>query len=491
MNDNRPSMTVGRQVSIALAASVAVMVVVALIGMLALTRVADAKDAVIEDDARHVIDAGRLEVAAVERSLAVRNLLLTADEQYRAPMQAAEAAYQQTLGTLQGSIEDTEARRLLRDIVDRKTALDALAAEAVDRRLAGELSPEALADTIRNQLTPARRDVAAAVDALVEREEELIASAIDDSDDTVTSTISLLFGLGLLGLLLAAGIGTWVTRNVSRRLTGLALDVDAAATEILAGTAQQAAGAAEQAAAVQQTVATVDELAQTAEQSANRARAVAEAAQRSSDVANDGASAVEEWAEAMTQINEQVEIVAATVLSLAERAQDISSIVEAVEDLADQIHLLALNAAIEAARAGEHGRGFSVVANEVRALADQSKRATTQIADILGEIQQGTNTAVMATEEGGKSVASGVHRSERTGSTIEQLAETVTSSAVAAEQISASSGQQAIATAQISDAMRDLDQTAQQNAAAARQAEQAARDLNEVAAGLKALVGAR
>ena len=485
------SMTVGRQVAIALALSVVVMLVVALIGVLALTRVADAKDEVIDENARIVIEAGHLEVAAVERSLAVRNLLITADQQYRTPIDTADAAYQQALSALGDMIGDAEGRRLLADIVDRKAELDAVAAAVIDERLAGTLPLEALGDAIRDRLTPQRRAVAAAVNALVEREEQLIDAAIEDSDETVASTTRLLVGLGLLGLVLAAGIGTWVTRNVSRRLTGLALNVDAAASEILAGTAQQAAGAAEQAAAVQETVATADELAQTAEQSANRARSVAEAAQRSSDVANEGATAIEEWSEAMVQINDQVEIIAATVLSLAERAQDISGIVRAVEDLADQIHLLALNAAIEAARAGEHGRGFSVVATEVRALADQSKRATTQITEILGEIQQGTNTAVMATEEGGKSVATGVHRSERTGSTIEQLAETVTSSAIAAEQISASSGQQAIATAQISDAMRDLDQTAQQNAAAARQAEQAARDLNEVAAGLKALVGAR
>lgn len=484
-------MTVGRKVLTALVISLLVTLIVVVVAVLALDRVGDAKDTVIDRESRLVIDAYRLDSAVAERGVAVRNVLITGDRQQVEGMEVASTAYQAALVELEGGIYQSEGRRLLDDVTARNNQLVILQEEVIGQRLDGTLTIEDVAAVLEERLSPPRRALTDAVKAFVAHEEQQIDEAVADSDRRARDTTRLLWGLGLLGLGIALGIGGWVTRDVTRRLTGLALSVDAAAAEILAGTAQQAAGAAEQAAAVQQTVATVEELTHTADQSSERARSVADAAHRSSEVANEGTKAVRESEVAIGDIREQVGAIADTVVSLAERAQDISGIVHAVEELAEQIHLLALNAAIEAARAGEQGRGFAVVASEVRALADQSKRATSQISGILGEIQQGTNAAVMATERGGKSVEEGVLRVERTGTTIEQLADTVASSAIAAEQISASSGQQAVATAQINLAMRDLDETARQNAAAARQAEQAARDLNEVAAGLKALVGTR
>ncbi len=309
-------------------------------------------------------------------------------------------------------------------------------------------------------------------------------------EGTVRDAKWILGGIGVLGVAVAVAVGTRITRRVRAQLAGVALNIDAAAAKILTGTAQQVAIASEQAAAVRQTVATTDELAETADQSARRARTVAERAHLSAEVARGGTSAVAESSEAMSEIRAQVESIGGIVVTLAERGQAISGIVRSVEAIAEQTNLLALNAAIEAARAGEHGRGFSVVAGEIRALADQSKQATLQIGEILGDIQAGTSTAVTATERGFRSVAEGVERTDITGTTIDELADTVASAAVAAEQISASSGQQAVATAQISKAMRDLDEATQQSAYAAHEAEGAARGLNDVARKLKALVGA-
>lgn len=491
MNPSPPTMTVGRQLLASLAVPVALLVVVAALGVLALGTVSDAKDDVIEGEVQDIVQALRLDIAVAEQGVAVRNLLITGDPAYERTMTAADATVDESLATLDRLVESAEGRAGLAEIRSRRSDLQAVLGDVLDRRRTGTMPPEELAAAIRDDLTPVRTALTDAVDAFVAAEQATIDGAVADSRETVDDTTRLLFGLAVAGVVLAVVVGGWMSRNVGRRLTGFALNIDAAASQILAGTTEQAAAASEQAAAVQETVATADELAQTADQSAQRARTVADAAQRSADVAHDGATAVSESAEAMAQIRQQVDVIATTVVSLAERAQDISGIVRAVDELSEQIHLLALNAAIEAARAGEHGRGFAVVASEIRALADQSKRATNDIAGILGEIQQGTNTAVMATEEGGKSVTLGVERVERAGSTIEDLAGTVADSALAAEQISASSGQQAVATSQISHAMRDLDDTAQQNAAAARQAEQAARDLNRIATDLKALVGVR
>src|SRR5205823_7446956 len=126
---------------------------------------------------------------------------------------------------------------------------------------------------------------------------------------------------------------------------------------------------------------------------------VGQAVQRMLGIGQAGRSALDDSIAAMDRLKEQVESTAETILALAERAQAIGEIIATVNDIAEQTNLLALNAAIEASRAGEHGRGFAVVAGEVKALADQSKKATTQVRQILGEIQKATSTAVLSTEE--------------------------------------------------------------------------------------------
>jgi methyl-accepting chemotaxis protein len=258
-----------------------------------------------------------------------------------------------------------------------------------------------------------------------------------------------------------------------------------ATSEILAGTTQQAAGAQEQAAAVAQTVTTVNEVVQTSEQAAERAKAVAEISQRSLEFSKSGRKVVDDSVQVMTTVREQVESSAEAILALAEQAQAIGEIIATVNDVAEQTNLLALNAAIEASRAGEHGKGFGVVASEVKALADQSKKATAQVRTILSEIQRATSAAVMTTEECSKSANSAAKVIMQAGDLIKSLAETIGQSAQAAAQISASASQQAAGTAQIHQAMTNINQVTNQNLSSTRQMEQAAKDLNMLGGRLK------
>ncbi len=158
----------------------------------------------------------------------------------------------------------------------------------------------------------------------------------------------------------------------------------------------------------------------------------------------------------------------------------IGEIIATVNDIADQTNLLALNAAIEASRAGEHGQGFTVVAGEVRALADQSKKATAQVRQILGEIQKATNTAVLSTEEVTKGVSSAIKVGGQAGETIKALADTLAEVSRATTQIVASVSHQATGMAQIHQAMKNIDTVAKQNSVATRQAAQAAENLNHL-----------
>ncbi len=180
----------------------------------------------------------------------------------------------------------------------------------------------------------------------------------------------------------------------------------------------------------------------------------------------------------MGDVKTRTESIANSILALAEQAQAIGEIIAVVNNVADQTNILAFNAAIEASRAGEQGKGFGVVASEIKSLAEQSKKATVQVRQILGEIQRATNSAVIATEHGAKTVDEALHMVHQADEAIRALSDIVADAARSATQISASANQQSIGMAQIQRAMRDISDTTAQSLASTRQTEQAARDLD-------------
>jgi hypothetical protein len=264
--------------------------------------------------------------------------------------------------------------------------------------------------------------------------------------------------------------------------------LSASAGEILSTTAQVAAGATETAAAISETTTTVEEVRQTALITSQKAKAVADSAQRSVQVSQSGLRAVDETIQCMQAIQAQMESIASSIVRLSEQSQAIGVIIAAVTDLADQSNLLAVNAAIEAAKAGEQGRGFTVVAQEIKHLADQSKQATTQVRAILSDIQKATSSAVMASEQGSKAVEAGAKQSAETNASIRRLSENITEAAQAAIQIAASSQQQLVGMDQVREAMEHITLAGTQNATSTKQVEVTAQNLHELGQKLKQMV---
>lgn len=278
-----------------------------------------------------------------------------------------------------------------------------------------------------------------------------------------------------MGAILRGMLGS--IRETSTNLT-------TATSEILAVTTEQASMSSEQSAAVNEATSTLQEVRQTAEQAAERARQLLELAQESTRISDEGIISVQSTQEGMNKIKEQVGTIAETILSLSEQTQQIGEIIATVNDIADQSNLLALNASIEAARAGEAGKGFAIVAGEVRGLAEQSRQATSQVKDILGEIQKAANTAVMVTEEGTKRAESGVLLTQTSGDAIRSIRERAQQAVQAAQQVAVSTKQQLAGMDQIVTAMESINQATIQSDVGTKQAEKAAHNLNALASQL-------
>jgi len=264
------------------------------------------------------------------------------------------------------------------------------------------------------------------------------------------------------------------TQESSKRLA-------VSSNDILSATEQQASGSAEQAASISETTATMEELASTYRQIAENADQVVTMAEASLGSAENGQQAVANTLSAMEEIKARTQASANKILTLGERSQQIGQVLAIINSIADQTKILALNAAIEAARAGEAGKGFSVVAIEIRKLAESVVDSTGEIGGIMTEIQSSANDLVISTEQELRQVQSGVDLAHTTGESLDRILDLVEQTTVAAKEISAATQQQKSATDQVVKAMREVAAVAQQTAAGSRQVAASAESLSGMA----------
>ncbi len=278
-----------------------------------------------------------------------------------------------------------------------------------------------------------------------------------------------------------------------RDLIGKVGDVSssiASASDQLHATSEQIATGAEEVAAQTGTVATAgEEMSATSNDIARNCAMAAEAARQSADSATSGALVVQETIAGMGLIAERVRRTAESVATLGTRSEQIGDIIGAIEDIADQTNLLALNAAIEAARAGEQGRGFAVVADEVRALADRTTRATREIGEMIKAIQKETGDAVAAMEEGVVEVEKGTDSSRKSGLALEEILENINEVSMQVSQIATAAEQQTATTAEVATNIQQITEVVHQTAQGAEETTDAAGRLSGQAHELNELVG--
>ncbi len=244
----------------------------------------------------------------------------------------------------------------------------------------------------------------------------------------------------------------------------------------------------QQATSVNETTTTMDELEASSRQSAEQAKAAVDAAQQALALAQSGTQAVGETLEGMFTLEKKVGAIAHQITHLSEQANQIGSISRIVSELANQTNMLALNSSVEAAHAGEHGKRFAVVANEIRKLSDQSQKSAEKIKVLVSNIQKAVNSTVVVTEEGTKTVKSGVQIAQTTDQAFAGVADAVNYMVLNNQQISLNLKQQLNAIQQVVEAMEAINKGAKETAFGISQTRMGTAELNKTARTLRRMV---
>lgn len=417
-----------------------------------------------------------------------RGYIITGDEEYLAPYDAARPVIEKTLKDLRadmaGDAEQLRNLNALPPLIGAK--LDVLA-HGIDLRKKSGL--DAAVKYIQLGEGKKLMDQIRAISTLADNEqekrfEEREAQSLSSSRWAVAV---ILWG-GSIGVLLVGLVGWLMIASLTRKVGDAVSRVQSSSTELQAAANQQASGAKEQSSAMSEIATTIRELIATSRQIAESARSVAHIASETDQAARQGDDTVEKANGLVSGIRRQVDIIVSHMLDLGKKSQQIGSVLDIVSELAEQTNILAINATIEAAGAGETGRRFAVVADEIRKLADRVATSAKEIRVLIDDVRAAANTTVMATESGSKAVDLGSRQFEEVASSFKQISGLVSTSTEAAKEIELSTKQQSTAVEQVNVAISNVAQATKENEASCKQILDTASELAVLSKALSRLV---
>jgi len=328
--------------------------------------------------------------------------------------------------------------------------------------------------------------LAAAFRKLIQYVKELAGAAEQIAANNLTITVEPKSEKDVLGNAFKTMIAN--LSGMIRQLTTNATELVSAATEISSASEQMSKGAQDQTQQVSQVSSAIEEMTATIVQSSKNAGEATDVSKNASETATTGGQIVSDTIQGMQKIVDVVRESADSIAKLSKSADQIGEIIGVIDDIADQTNLLALNAAIEAARAGEQGRGFAVVADEVRKLAERTGKATGEITTMIKGIQQGTEEAVHSMEVGIQEVDKGRELADKAGSSLIEIVNMSQRVMDQIQQIATAAEEQSTAAEQISKNVEHISSVTKETATGAEQSATAAEELNRQAEGLKEMV---
>jgi len=435
-------------------------------------------------------------------------------------------------------LRTAEGQRLVANL----SAANDLYTNLLDRELElhrSDKNKEAIALCMSPEAGEIRRATNDAISALLKRQEFLSNTALAEQQAAESHAHILLAVFALTGLLGGTLISVWLPASLSRTITsmmkviheiaannlsvadlhissrdelgsaGTALNmmknnlrdliqtiartaehVASASEEISSSANQQAQAAETQKNQATQVAVAMQEMSSTVHEVSDNSNRASEAARQAAETARDGGTIVDESLAKMRLIADSVSATAGKVEELGKSSDQIGRIIGVIDDIADQTNLLALNAAIEAARAGEQGRGFAVVADEVRKLAERTTSATKEVAQMVQNIQTETKNAVFAMHQGTEQVQAGVQTTSRAGDSLKQIIQMSEQVGEMITHIATAAAEQSSATEQVNQNVEQISRLVNESADGAQQSAKACQDLSGLALDLQKTVAA-
>jgi methyl-accepting chemotaxis protein len=417
-----------------------------------------------------------------------RGYLLTGDPAYLEPHSAAVQAAPKLMNELRTLTGDSPNQQRRIDQLEALTAQKfGELQRTIDFRKAGH-ADEALKLVLTNEGKIYMDQIRKLTDEMLQEEHTLLDKRANEAESTVNTAKNTIIAGTLICLMFVAVTGIMIARSLATQLGAAVGHVQSSSAELQAAATQQASGAREQAGAMNEISTTISELGVTSRQIAESAQRVAQIAEQTASSARNGEGTVDRGQEAMTGIRRQIDQVVSHMLDLGRKSQEIGAVLDIVSELAEQTNILAINATIEATGAGESGKRFSVVAEEIRKLADRVANSTKGIRTQVEDVRGAVNTTVMATESGAKAVDSGVRQFNDVAQAFKQIAGLVGTTTEAAREIELSTKQQATAAEQVRIAVTDAAQATQETEASSSQMQQTAAQLAGLSTDLRRLI---
>jgi methyl-accepting chemotaxis protein len=417
-----------------------------------------------------------------------RGYVITGDEAFLDPYQTAVGSVPKVVKDLRQLTADNPNQQ--KRIDEAEPLIAAKLAElkqTIDARRKGNL--EETTKVVRaGEGKKIMDDLRRVLEEMDREERDLLKQRAEEVETAANSAKSTIVFGTLFCLLFVTAAGFFITRSLTSQIGQAVRHVESSSSELQSAANQQASGARESSTAMNEITTTISELLVTSRQIAESAQRVAHVAEETSAAARAGDQTVQKTHESVSGIKRQVDLIVTHMLDLGKKSQQIGGILEIINELAEQTNILAINATIESAGAGDAGKRFSVVADEIRKLADRVGGSTKEIRVLIEEIRAAVNTTVMATEGGTKAVDLGARQFAEVTNALNQITALLGTTTEAAREIELSTKQQSTAVEQVNVAVSNVAKAAKETEASSNQTLQTATQLSGLSRELTRLI---